>query len=192
MNARRFTLVELLTVIVIIMILIGILMPTISIVIRKAEENQSKVRMKTLITAIKQYESQYGVLPVVSPAASGDDAIFQGSDNPRLISLLTGITDASGTLGSSNTRGIRFLEPTDPKSPNNYVDAWGKPFLIALDANYDGQIDASAIESATTPIHGKTGSMYSSVLIWSSGPDEKYDNSTSAGGQNSDNIYSWE
>ena len=187
---RTFTLVELITVIVIIMILVGILMPTIGFVISKAESSQTTTRIKTLQMAIAQYESNYGTLPSIdssvtgadddtTTANSGDLEITEGTDAyEQLISLLTNAT--TGTNGLGNVRGIQFLEPTDVSNPNSYEDAWGQPFRVKIDTSYNNQLDGSAlpgVDDATV--------LYMNVAIVSAGPDEDFDTED-------DNVSSWD
>lgn len=169
MKKHAFTLVELLTVIVVIMILVGMLMPAIAMVRRKANEHRCLVLIKTLETAIKQYESQYGILPLTG---GGADILCSSSQYSSLIGCLTG----------TNPRHIKFVEPTDVSSTTTYKDPWGNDLEVALDLDYDGAVDGDKIYGA--------GTLNTSVIIWSKGVDGQ-DSSTDGDSSNEDNIKSW-
>ncbi len=76
----HFTLIELLTVIAIIAILAGMLFPAVKAVQTAAKKNKAKAQMHAIITAIKSYESTYGVLPYQRPAASAGEDTIWGKD----------------------------------------------------------------------------------------------------------------
>ncbi len=61
---RGFTLVELLTVIAIIAIFIGILVPTIGVVLRKNRYNRTKTLYTNIAMAFESYKEQYGRYPI--------------------------------------------------------------------------------------------------------------------------------
>ena len=63
MKKQRFTLIELLTVIAIIAVLMGLLLPAIGKIKEAGKKAKAKAQMKTLELAIKNYEATYGVLP---------------------------------------------------------------------------------------------------------------------------------
>jgi prepilin-type N-terminal cleavage/methylation domain-containing protein len=154
---KQFTLIELLVVIAIIAILAGLLLPTLFGVRQKAKEAKAKVEIKSLQTAIAQYESTYGYLP--KPAGSGtSDTCLDATQYGILINLLQ-----NGTPG--NVRGIRFLDVVTEQGIGHYDDPWEHPYSVVLDFDYDGKLDADATD-------GPIETVYASVAIWSWGKNE--------------------
>ena len=72
---RNFTLVELLVVIGIIAVLAGMLMAGMMYAPAKAQKAKAQAEITTLLNAIKQYESAYGVLPIPSGAVDTKDIL---------------------------------------------------------------------------------------------------------------------
>jgi prepilin-type N-terminal cleavage/methylation domain-containing protein len=137
-----FTLVELLTVIAIIGILAGILLPVFSAAKKRAQNIQVRLQEKDLVLAIESYESAYGRFPV-SKAAQGTVAGYNGDltygghvkvppgstliafgtftlsppphffTNGEVIAILMDLTNYPGTsLPSSNTNHIKNPQQT--------------------------------------------------------------------------------
>ena len=112
--------------------------------------------------------------------------------NPKKVNFLNAKDVTSTTEGGVGIDGV-------------YRDPWGSPYIVTLDANYDGKtIDAfygQASVSGAERNEGLNGltrvkggyQANSSVLVWSLGPDrlssadEKADQ-----GVNRDNILSWQ
>ncbi len=136
-------------------------------------------------------------------------------ENYWLMDVLRAIPDSGslscgngGTLSSPlttpiNSRGIVFLT-VPPKSlrivtPNannspDYVDPWGNPYQVTVDASYDGicsNLAGSAFAFVATPVYDfvahAPGSVTNSVAVWSFGPLGPYAPSHNA----KDWITSW-
>jgi len=125
---KNFTLIELLVVIAIIAILAAMLMPAISHVRKLAKKTQAKVEMQSIITAVKSYESTYGILP-------------DNSSYTTLIPVLTG----------TNSRSIRFLDVQD-NNPNIFKDPWDNDYKVFTDHDYDGQVTVT--NYTDNPVYG--------------------------------------
>jgi hypothetical protein len=94
-----------------------------------------------------------------------------------------------------------------------YRDPWGSPYIITMDLNYDEKArdgfychasvsaDPNSSGSPKAGINGLVGRTASiglvyeantPVMIWSLGPDKKFDqNSLANKGVNKDNVLSW-
>jgi len=112
--------------------------------------------------------------------------------NPKKISFLNAKDVTSTTQGGVGTDGV-------------FRDPWGSPYIVTVDANYDGKtIDAfygqgavsSADKSAGLTGLTKVNAGYQAntpVMVWSLGPDGDADtNATAILGANKDNILSWQ
>lgn len=92
-----------------------------------------------------------------------------------------------------------------------YRDPWGNPYLISLDLNYDGQCSDQVYSKQAVSDTGGSANGYNglfnptytsgskdnflyhgSVMVWSAGPDGKFDQNVKANaGVNADNVVSW-
>jgi prepilin-type N-terminal cleavage/methylation domain-containing protein len=89
-----------------------------------------------------------------------------------------------------------------------YRDPWGNPYIITLDLNYDEKArDAfycnPKVSSSSSPSAGldglvpkliSNGTVYeanSPIMVWSLGPDKKFQNGLANKGFNKDNVLSW-
>ena len=101
-----FTLIELLTVIAIIGILAGMLMPAIFGFQTKTKIKKAEVEVKTLATAIRAYHTEYTRWPV-DPAAGG---VWSNNNYEVLRCLVAGVP------GNGNDRNFNFFELTNTAS----------------------------------------------------------------------------
>ncbi|MEI6033298.1 MAG: type II secretion system protein [Verrucomicrobiae bacterium] len=155
-KSSAFTLIELLIVIAIIGILMGLLFPAVNGAIDAARKAQAKNDVTQIATAVIAYETEYGKLPL-SSSTSVDSA---------LVNVLAGI-DTSAT---NNPRGIVFLEVQAAKKGKGgtnsvgFVDPWitNTPYAIAMDSNYDNNIDV--LTNGTTG----TATLRKKVAVWNS------------------------
>jgi len=181
MSCNRFTLIELLVVIAIIAVLAGLLLPALAGAREHAKRTRAQTEMKTLQTAIAMYESDYGVLPM-----TGSERVLNKEDYISLICTLQNVQiilhpdKTACTLAGpvkhlcGNARGKRYLDISTEQGPGASFDPWYTPahtenyYRVALDLNYDGQIDADATNGPSETVYGR-------VAVWSLGKDHNDD-----------------
>lgn len=119
-----FTLIELLTVIAVIAIIAGLLMPVFNMVERKSMLQQANAEMQQLITAIDNYHAHYGFYPpgnaipalattnqlyyeLLGTTATNNAASFTTLDNSATVLSATIMTyfNVSGFMGCSRGSG---------------------------------------------------------------------------------------
>lgn len=194
MIRRNFTLVEILTVIAIIAILMGLLLPVMSTAQRKGKENKARAAIQSIKFAIEQYENDYGILPKFGTVAGDmvfNETIAKSQDKSaastnadsktydQFMELLTLANKDDGTaVSNENTKKIRYLEAPankvkDVNKNEGYfiLDPWGRRYGIVIDNNYDGMIGNGGSASDRTFDEGvKTGQkLRAKVAVFSYG-----------------------
>ena len=178
MKRHDFTLVELLMAIGIIVILAAISIPTALSAIKKAETAKAQAEMTALVTALKNYESTYGVLPFhfkkssnTSPATDGE---VQPGDYSDFIKVLQGENlEIKGR--KMNPRKLAFLE-IQGNTKGVYEDPWGNDYTVIIDGDGDGKIiqeldDWKYYQLKVEKDSDNKYALYQSILIISKGPD---------------------
>jgi prepilin-type N-terminal cleavage/methylation domain-containing protein len=148
---HAFTLIELLTVMVVAAILFGIAFPAYISVMERARKTEAQNSEQQIVTAVNAYYTEYGKYPIDTAAkGTGVDATYS-TDNNTLFDVLRNMTGA--TPGNAlNPRGIVFIQPrtsntNPPKSGLSstgtigvWYDPWGSPYNVAIDGNYNNQL----------------------------------------------------
>ena len=197
---RNFTLVELLVVIGIIAILAGMLMAGIMYAPAKAQKAKAQAEITTLVNAIKQYESAYGVLPIPT-SESGNNIVLTGDAYRRMIAILQdAVEELKNTTNDpwkndssnrdkdikKNKRHTKFLD-VQGNEPGDYTDPWGNDYNIVLDGDYDGKITTDKVDG----VNASSNTYRFSVVAWSKGHDRKSSSSSKTDKTNEDNVYSF-
>ncbi|MCG3148747.1 MAG: hypothetical protein PCFJNLEI_02194 [Verrucomicrobiae bacterium] len=169
-----FTLVELLTVIVIIAILVALLFPAIKTTILKAETNQAKADTEAIENAIQSYRNEYGKLPTQTSDQGGADQLYDSSNAYHIYNTLRAISSGWNSGATAlNPRGIAFLETPSRKGAfdgnGNFLDPWGGTYLLVFDCNYNGLISVGSYTNLPGP-----------ALVISYGPDRVSSNVATA------------
>ncbi len=147
-----FTLVELLVVISIIVVLAAMSLGAISVVNKKAKNTQTLNDANNLKMALDRFYGEYNRLPDFG--MTGDEMQMEGQAASELLTILLGKEEVGSNM--QNPRQLAFLnsKPNTIKAkggliyssassnamPEGFYDAWGKPFRLKIDDDYDGEI----------------------------------------------------
>jgi prepilin-type N-terminal cleavage/methylation domain-containing protein len=190
-----FTLIELLVVIAIIAILLGLVFPVFQGVLERAKKVQAKNDLTQIVTAVNAFYTEYGRYPTTQTT---DPAAVYGPGNSSkpVLDELRGKSSGSSAL---NTRQIIFISPPEDTSQLNpkgkvgsdgqFYDPWATTYSIAIDADYDNQVD--------NPYNPDTGAgpskIRQGVITWSGGKDGKAPNTSGTKTfKGSDDVISWQ
>lgn len=146
-----FTLIELLTVIAIIGILAGIIIPTVSSVKTSANKSKTKVQFSQWAAAAELFKQEYGFYPRLTTGATVSSGAL---DTTTFLANLTGktYTGASASSLLDNRKGLSFYSVSDTEllkdgsgaATNQLIDAFGNANInVMIDANNDGMISGS-------------------------------------------------
>lgn len=168
-EVRAFTLIEILVVISIIAILMAMLLPALATVNDRARQEQAHNDLLNIVVAVKQYQTEYGKLPSVTPAKAsppngdvlvGDADAKATIDNSALMDTLRAIDRGVNEHHALNPKRIIFLEgrtARDASAPRAgfadsaeaqkrgcFYDPWGKQYGVVMDTDSDNAIDVAA------------------------------------------------
>lgn len=140
-RGNRFSLIEVLTVVVVIAILGSILMSAIGSARQAALVSVSKTRFAQWMGAMDAFRLEYGYYPVGGVGSDSCVALHEGGLGQRLVSILEGRNE------EVNPRRIPFIrfsdqDFADPADPGSVlVDALGQRSIhVLIDGDGDGRI----------------------------------------------------
>ena len=180
----------------IIVVLAGLLFPTVQSILDRAKKVQAKNDLTQIVTAVNAFYTEYGRYPTTATADSSATYGPNGSnaENGDLMKELRGISTAI------NTRQVAFINPPDAKDQTNprsgsntttagYYDPWGTEYAVAIDADYDNQITPN-------PYGNNAGAgaspLRQGAIAWCLGKDKKPGNAGDGRFTNSDDVISWQ
>lgn len=197
--ARAFTLIELLTVIVIIGVLAGLLLPALKGARDSAKKTKAQTTINGVSIALKAYNNEYGFWPLTASGGSVPNAVLTAVQNQRLIELLGGSDVYLDGSAGGNPRRIQFLgmktSETNAVSTTasngvypitsgggavNLTDPWNNSYMFRFDDDGDNKVET----------YGGATTIPGGFAIWSAGPDKKV-NTTATDADNTDNLTSW-
>src|SRR6266436_6876486 len=174
---HAFTLIELLTVMVVAAILFGIAFPAYISVMERARKTEAQNSEQQIVTAVNSYYTEYGKYPLVTA-----DTVITGTSTPSSADLfytLRAIASGANAGDVANPRKIVFIQPRTSKLSNPaksgigstgaelgvWFDPWGSPYNVAIDGNYNNQV--------ANPYGGAGGAgsdpINQGVIVWAFG-----------------------
>jgi type II secretory pathway pseudopilin PulG len=197
-------------VIAIIVILAGLLFPAVQSVLDRAKKVQAKNDLTQIVTAVNAFYTEYGRYPVNTTSGAASDVTFATNPtNDQLFDVLRNSATGgnSSLVATLNPRQIVFMSPPNVRDTSNpkfgissngqYYDPWGKPYNIAVDANYNNIVAAPAYTDLqgnyTTAADGSgdTG-VRQGTISWSFGKDKQLGNNGDGKFSGSDDVISWQ
>lgn len=181
---RAFTLIELLTVIAIIGILAGILIPAVNRVRETARRSEAQTTVAEIETALNQYLAQYDRWPLMLSGTgelevlvADPTSIFEGGTvrwtdgNESLFHSLTVIyaPDDFPFAPDQNRRRLILMTAGENRifpsgaNPETMVDPWGNEYSVAVDLTFSNRLDLSVIPSLELPLIRRN------IAVWSYG-----------------------
>jgi prepilin-type N-terminal cleavage/methylation domain-containing protein len=125
-----FTLVELLTAVLIIAALAGILLPAIGAIREAANRKKAHTDTMALDHSIQAYRSRYGVWP--TQIAGTQDKVTQ---DPVVIANILAVL-------SNNVRGEVYAQFEEGSLSNGcLLDPWRRPYVVGMDEDNDGDVE---------------------------------------------------
>ena len=184
------------------------------------EAYESEYQHLPLADSATTEDATYGISPNDIPDFKAIDGTRFIATNSDLVIALMDFDHGINAAHQLNPKAIKFLnarvvEDTHSSGvsavDHQYRDPWGNPYIITIDLNHDGQcidflycrqkVSQAAINSPIgfnglfnpADTNGDHFCVHGKVMIWSAGPDKKFDGQTPANaGVNKDNVLSWQ
>ena len=155
-SSKRFTLIEMLVVIAIIVILAGLVFPALGLARQNARKSKANSECQSLKTAIVMYESEFSCWPA---KVSGETSALSSGEYKNMCERLVG----------KNGKNMVFYE-AGKDYDDRILDPWGNEYQVILDSDFDGIIKGGDAQT----ISGKS-ELRSRVMVYSFGVDRKKD-----------------
>ena len=182
-SIHRFTLVEMLTVIGIIIILAGIIIPTVAIAKARGQQSRAEGDISAIMAAMKNMAADYNgnlldkdgsnyKIGGQSATVASDVATLTGDAYDAMIVELSAPKNKNGSslvTVSVNRRRKTYLDPTGDFDPSQaytaqrdtlYRDPWGNPYIILIKVTKDNELKIN---------NNKT--IVGNFAVYSKGPD---------------------
>lgn len=153
---------ELLVVLLIIALLSCLIFPAINAMRRAANRSLTATRAQVMVSAIKAYKADYPSFPGQTQGAT--DWTYDNSvANRRHSIILNALTN--------NPRKKSYSELGENLTTNCYLDAWDRPYVIAIDESNDGILNINNGALAGTTLAFTSNNIQETVAIMSWGSD---------------------
>lgn len=142
--ARRFTIIELLTTMVVCIILLGVVLAGVSSATRRADEAKAKAQLATFVSALEQHNTDLGFYPPQSSPTWQIDIAF-----------MTSKTSQTNRLGN-------YLNIEDPPFNGSELDPWGNSWYYKS----PGTVNTLTFDLASLGLDtaaGDAGNIYSAT-----------------------------
>lgn len=183
MKKKAFTLVELLTVIVIIGLLVGLLLPILSSIRETAKKTASAATVNAFNIALTMHYNEYGFPPNKAASPYTIDKVLTATELERLLAMLEGgdvALDVSVSPGG-NPKHIRFLSLNEKDKAlvngvysigtganlTNSVNPWGRSIMAAFDYDGDGNVDLP--DNSSFGPYAMTYTVKGACAVWTIG-----------------------
>ncbi len=146
-SGAAFTLIEMMTVIVIISILASMLFAVVLGAQKWAREKRAMMEVNNIVIALKAYRGLYGQWP--NQTQAGLDTCYY-TNNAAVIAALT-----------NNPRREIVLQfqqsslSTNPATRGSYLDPWRHPYVIVMDEDGDNMVTFNTGPVVLTNLSGK-------------------------------------
>jgi type II secretory pathway pseudopilin PulG len=146
--AAGFTLAELLGAILIVVLLIVLIVPAHKSLRQGIERRQAAADCRMLVQAALQFRQVYGAWPLQDRMTPLGEIVFADASLSLPMSLDPSniVAVLRGADAQANPRGTVFLRiPEDRLDRERFLDPWGRPYLLMLDADGKSYVNLPTI-----------------------------------------------